>query len=130
MPCHVRRGMSYFAKQTTDLGGYVGAPIMYLVVWVYFGTNTAFAPLVALLLYELHFVKRCYEVCYVHGRKRAPVGITDAIIEWCYYIGFAAVLSTPRMYATKVALTIVWHCVLCSGRAGPSTPRKSPLRWG
>ena len=87
-----------FAKKTTDLVGYVGAPILYCVIWLYYCAPRETAPLaptVASLLYVLHFLKRCYEVQYVHRYPRAPVGLIDACLEWSYYLGFAAVSPSP-----------------------------------
>ena len=86
-----------FSKKLTDLVGYIGAPIVYFVIWLCTVPQPALSRHIALVLYELHFLKRCLEVQYVHNsNKRAPVETIEALLEWVYYIVFAAVSSMLR----------------------------------
>ena len=42
-------------KMSSDLGGYVAAPIIYLVVWLSHGMLMDAARVTTLLLFEIHF---------------------------------------------------------------------------
>jgi len=62
-------------KLVSDLGGYVGAPLLYAFIWFQYGMPMDTARATALTLYELHFgddhqyISKSFAKCHMREIK-------------------------------------------------------------